>query len=214
MFDYFAATVAMTETVPETLFHRPASWVEPLRLDAAFPLAQPLEVEIGAGDGSFLLNYAGLHPERNFLGVERLLGRIRKIDKQGRRAGLANLRVMRIEAGYFVQYLLPPASVAVCHIYFPDPWPKKRHHKNRLIQPPFASLLAVALKPGGLLYLRTDNLEYFAQMLEVMGAAKEFEPVETPADLREVTTDFERDFNAQGIPTNYAAYRRVGSLPA
>src|SRR6202035_4310290 len=79
------------------------------RLDVAalFPSVQPLEVELGSGDGSFLANYARLRPERNFLGVERLLGRLRKIDRKGRRAGLANLRGMRIESAYFLEYLLP-----------------------------------------------------------------------------------------------------------
>lgn len=197
----------MTVAVPESLFHRPVSWLEPLPLDAVFPLAQPVEIEIGTGDGSFLLQYAGLHPERNFLGIERLMGRIRKLDRKGRRGGLTNLRVMRIEAGYFVQYLLPPASVEVFHIYFPDPWPKKRHHKNRLLQAPFVALLARALKPGGMLYLRTDNTGYFTQMQEVMDQRTEFQVTATPEELRAVVTDFERDFNAQGVATLHAAYR-------
>ena len=170
----------------------------------------PVEVELGAGDGSFLLEYAKANPARNFLGVERLLGRIRKIDRKGRRAGLANLRVMRIEAVYFVQYLLPACSVDVVHIYFPDPWPKKRHHKNRLIQAPFVELLARVLKPDGLVFLRTDNAEYFGQMHEVFGAAAGFAPRGTPGELKRFITDFERGFNEQGIATNYAAYQRVG----
>lgn len=199
----------MNMNVPESLFHQPVSWVKPLDAAAMFDRAQSLEIEIGAGDGSFLLQYAAEHPELSLIGVERLFGRISKIDRKGRRAGLANLRVMRIQAEYFVQYLLPPASVAAFHVYFPDPWPKKRHFKKRLIQAPFVRTLACALTPGGRVYLRTDNLPYFEQMLEVFAGAPEFEAVETPDELKRVTTDFERDFNAQGIPTNHAAYRLV-----
>src|SRR5215467_3421841 len=101
-------------------------------LEQLFPKVQPLEVELGSGDGSFLVNYARLHPEHNFLGVERLLGRIRKMDKKGRRAGLANLRGIRIESAYFLEYLLPRHSATALHIYFPDPWPKRKHRRHRL----------------------------------------------------------------------------------
>jgi tRNA (guanine-N7-)-methyltransferase len=197
----------MSDTPPDSLFHRPASYVERLDYGAMFPRPQPLEVELGCGAGSFLLAYTAQHPTRNFLGIERLSGRIGKLDRKGRRAGLTNLRLMRVEAAYFVQYLLVPNSVAAVHVYFPDPWPKKRHHKNRLIQPPFVDVLGHALAPGGTVYLRTDDQEYFAQMVEVFGGATQFEPVETPAELKAVVTDFEREFNARGIPTNYAAYR-------
>ena len=85
----------------ETLIHSITSIVDRLDLAGLFPRVQPLEVELGSGDGSFLVNYARLHPEINFLGVERLLGRLRKLDRKARRAGLVNLRGLRIEArGY------------------------------------------------------------------------------------------------------------------
>src|SRR5262245_10749842 len=104
-----------------SLLYRPESWVHPLPLAEMFAESQPLEVELGSGDGSFLAQWAGAHPERNFIGVERLLGRLRKLDRKGQRLGLRNLRVMRIEASYFLEYLLPPESVSALHVYFPDP---------------------------------------------------------------------------------------------
>src|SRR5579863_4001990 len=119
--------------VAPTLIHQLGSIVERLDVAGMFPRPQTLEVELGSGDGSFLVNYAKLHPERNFLGVERLLGRLRKLDKKGRRAGLTNLRGTRIESSYFVEYLLPAKSATAFHIYFPDPWPKRKHRKNRLV---------------------------------------------------------------------------------
>lgn len=197
----------MSSAQPNSLFYSPDSYIERMNCADMFSTDQPLEVEVGAGDGSFLIQYACAHPELNLIGVERLLGRIRKIDKRGRRDGLTNLRLMRIEANYFVQYMLPKDSVDAFHIYFPDPWPKAKHEKNRLIQMPFLKLLCEVLKTGGHVYLRTDNIEYFAQMLQVFSEAKEFESVETPGELKSVVTDFEAGFNAQGIETNYAAYK-------
>ena len=180
---------------------------EPLTLAALFPRPQPLEVELGCGDASFLVEYARRHPGTNYIGVERLLGRIQKLDKKGRRTGLLNTRGVRIESAYFLEYLLPPHSVTALHVYFPDPWPKKKHRRHRLINTQFPALARRALIDNGTVYLRTDDLDYFEQMNEVFAAAKEFEKVGTPAALAEVTTDFERDFNAQGIPTQRAAYR-------
>ncbi len=112
-------------------------------LARAFGNDHPVELDLGAGDGGFALAYAKQHPEINLLAVERLLGRVRKIEKRAARAGLANLRVLRLEFGYTVRYLLPPESVSIAHILFPDPWPKRRHWPRRLIQAPFRA------RPGG-----------------------------------------------------------------
>ena len=190
-----------------SLLHELRTILQPLTLTEHFPAALPLEVELGCGDGSFLVEWARQNPTRNFLGVERLLGRIRKPDKIGRRLGLTNLSLVRIEIGYFLEYLLPAASTEAIHVYFPDPWPKVKHRKNRLINERFPALAARALRPGGVVYLRTDHVEYFEQMLAVFRAETNFSEVETPAALAAVTTDFEREFNTQGIPTNRCAWR-------
>jgi len=184
-----------------------SSIVERLNLEKLFPKKQPLEVELGCGDASFLVEYACRHPEKNFIGVERLLGRIQKLDRKGRRAGLANLRGVRIESSYFLQHLLPPHSAAALHIYFPDPWPKKKHRRHRLINEGFPALARAALAPDGLVYLRTDDEDYFRQMTEVFAASSEFQRMETPPELAGITTDFEREFNLRGIKTLRAAYR-------
>lgn len=200
----------MTAATPPTAANLVVSLqtiLEPLPPSEIFPQAQPLEVELGCGDASFLVNYAQQNPQKNFIGVERLLGRIQKLDRKGRRAGLANLRGVRIESAYFLQYLLPPHATTALHIYFPDPWPKKKHHRLRLINENFPALARAALAPGGTVFLRTDHAEYFQQMTEVFGVAKEFQSVETPAELAGILTDFERGFNAEGIPTLRAAYK-------
>ncbi|MGB7768745.1 MAG: tRNA (guanosine(46)-N7)-methyltransferase TrmB [Verrucomicrobiia bacterium] len=195
------------ENPTRSLIYDLPSIVERMDLAKLFPQPQRLEVELGCGDASFLVEHARRHPERNFIGVERLLGRLRKLDRKGRRAGLANLRGVRIESSYFLEYLLPPRSVSVLHIYFPDPWPKKKHRKHRLINEPFPEIARAALTPGGGIYLRTDDEDYFRQMTEVFGANREFQKIETPPGLVELLTDFEQEFRERGIQTLRAAYR-------
>lgn len=183
------------------------SIVERIDLARLFPVNQPLEVELGSGDGSFLAEYARLHAGQDFIGVERLLGRIRKLDRKGRRAGLTNLRGVRIESAYFLEYLLPQHSAVALHIYFPDPWPKRKHRRHRLINERFPTLARQALAAGGTVYLRTDDQDYFGQMLAVFAADPTFRPVDTPAALSALLTDFEKDFQARGISTLRAAYQ-------
>jgi fructokinase len=183
------------------------SIVERIELTGLFPTNQPLEVELGSGDASFLAEYARLHPDHNFIGVERLLGRMRKLDRKGRRAGLTNLRGVRIESSYFLEYLLPPGSATALHIYFPDPWPKRKHRRHRLINERFPVMARQALAPGGTVYLRTDDEDYFQQMIAVFESCNDFRPVDTPAELAGLHTDFEKDFQTRGISTLRAAYR-------
>ncbi len=190
-------------TLPPTILTR-FHWL------TVFGNAHPVELEIGAGDGSFLIQYAARHPERNFLGIERLLGRLRKIDRKARRQGLSNVRGLRLEASYVLRWMIPPGSLTAVHVYFPDPWPKRRHWKRRLVNAEFPQLAALSLLPGGVVYLRTDHVEYAAQMVEVFEAAQQFTRCEAPAELLDVVTDFEADFRRQGIQTIQSAWRLAG----
>ena len=210
---------AHTGTIPDdqvtpapedaSLIFRPASYFEPIRWSEVFTRENPVEVELGSGDGSFLIRQTAAHPNRNFIGVERFLGRIRKIDRKGRRAHLRNLRLFRIEAAYFVEYLIPPGSVTTMHIYFPDPWPKRRHHRHRLLNDRFPEIAARAMEPGGNLFVRTDNIPYFNQCLAVFAASNQWRQIPTPEPLAANVTDFERDFHARHIPTLHTAYTRL-----
>jgi tRNA (guanine-N7-)-methyltransferase len=188
---------------------QPVSLVEPLNFSNLFPEAKPIELELGSGDGSFLVTYAQSRPHLNLLGVERLLGRIRKIDRKAFRANLHNIRLLRLEASYTLEYLIPAEGVQAIHVYFPDPWPKRRHHRRRLINESFVKASWRALSPGGAVYLRTDDKEYFAQMTSVYGAFAGFETIETPPELCALITDFEGEFLKQGISTQRAAYRKI-----
>lgn len=200
-----AAKSALTPGAVDLVYPLP-SVVERLDLTQLFPVARPLEVELGCGDASFLVEYARRHPDCNFIGVERLLGRIKKLDRKGRRAGLANLRGVRIENSYFLEWLLPAHSATAIHVYFPDPWPKLKHRRHRLVNDRFPALARVALVPGGKVFLRTDHADYFQQMQTVFADNPQFRPLETPAELAALLTDFERDFLAAGVQTLRAAY--------
>jgi len=188
----------------------PRSILEPLNFGEIFGNGHPVEIELGSGDGTFIVDWAARNPAHNFIGIERLLGRFRKIERKARRAGLTNLRAVRIEASYLIEYLVPANSVSALHVYFPDPWPKRRHWRRRLVNPRFAELTARALVAGGVVYFRTDNVEYFEEMRRVFGGSNRFAEADTPGELAGVLTDFEREFVARGIGTRRCAYVRSG----
>lgn len=139
----------------------PMDYFRMLELGEICKDGRALEVDLGCGDGSFLMEMARVHPERDFLGVERLLGRVRKVCKKIRRRGLENARVLRLDSRYVVEWLLPEASVSRLHLLCPDPWPKLRHHRRRLLQLEFLAAVRKALVPGGEFLFMTDHEEYF-----------------------------------------------------
>ena len=186
------------------------SILEKIDLSSLFPEARPLELELGSGDGSFLIHYAAAHPERNFVGIERLLGRLRKVEKRARQRGLHNVRAIRIESSYFLNYLLPAHCVNAIHVYFPDPWPKRKHRRHRLVNEGFPWLVRRTLVEGGRIYLRTDDEDYFAQMESVFEGTS-YRRIETPPELAAVHTDFQEGFTQRGIPTLSAAYELPGT---
>ena len=183
----------------ETAIYKPANWLDPLEWSQVFPEpTRQLEIDIGCGKGGFLLWAAGAHPSTNYLGIERQLVRLRKVDKKILTRQLANARLLRIEAGYFVGKLIPTQSVNAYYVLFPDPWPKRRHQANRLFQPAFVAELNRTLRPGGTVHVATDDLDYFAQIQKVMRESGRFR--ETAADILpvEAQTEFEKVFLALG----------------
>lgn len=142
----------------------------PLDLDAVFGRRAPKILEIGCGMGETTAAIAAAHPERDYLGIEVHTPGVGSLLKEIITRNLANLRVIQHDAVEVVRDMIPPASLAGIHIFFPDPWPKKRHHKRRLIQPPFVHELALRLAPGGYLHCATDWEDYAQQMLAVLSA--------------------------------------------
>jgi len=181
--------------------------LDPLRLDALFPHpGRPVEVDMGCGKGRFLLARSARRPEVNYLGVDRLLGRIRKIARKAARAGSENIRLLRMDAYYTATYLIPAASVDAYHIYFPDPWPKARHHRHRLFNGPFMDALARTLKPGGAVQLATDHLPYFDEIAGIVRDDRRFGPAPAALPAEEERTDFELLF-MESKPIGRLAFR-------
>jgi tRNA (guanine-N7-)-methyltransferase len=144
---------------------------EPLDLAALFGRDAPRTLEIGFGNGEHLAKLAATHPGRDYLGIEVHRPGVGHLLMLAETAGLTNLRVSDHDAVEVLRRQIPPAALDEVLVLFPDPWHKKRHHKRRLIQPPFIELLATRLRPGGVLRLATDWEEYALQMLEVLRAA-------------------------------------------
>jgi len=143
---------------------------EPLAAEAAFGRRAPLVLEIGFGMGGATASIAAARPDTDFLGVEVHTPGVGALLKLIGEQGLSNVRIVQHDAVDVLQHMLAPASLAGVHVFFPDPWHKKRHHKRRLIQPPLVALLASRLAPGGVLHCATDWQDYAGQMLQVLSA--------------------------------------------
>lgn len=149
--------------------YRPA----PLDLAAVFNRAvspAPTVLEIGCGMGETTAAIAAAHPQNDYLGIEVHMPGVGSLLKEIASRELTNLRVIQHDAVEVVRDMIAPDSLAGVHVFFPDPWPKKRQQKRRLIQPPFVHLLAQRLRPGGYLHCATDWREYAEQMLAVLAA--------------------------------------------
>jgi tRNA (guanine-N7-)-methyltransferase len=142
----------------------------PLDLGVVYGHSAPRVLEIGFGDGATLIELAASRPDADFLGVEVHPPGIGHLLLGIEARGLSNIRVIRHDAVEVIEHQIPPASLDEVLLYFPDPWPKKRHHKRRIVQPAFAALVADRLKPGGTFHLATDWEPYALQMLEVLNA--------------------------------------------
>ncbi len=165
-----------------------------------FGRAGPVHIEIGTGKGTFLLNQARAQPGDNFLGIEWARKYYRyAVDRIGR-WGLTNVRIIRIDAATFFADFVPDNSVDGFHIYFPDPWPKKRHHKRRFICPANLEHLIRCLKTGGQLRIATDHADYFEQIKRVLSVRSEklqeidFLPTAGAEASEWVGTNFERKY--------------------
>ena len=196
-----------------------ASLPQPFDPNSVFPVARPVELEVGSGKGLFLASASGAASDRNFLGCEIAHGYARMAAGKLAAAGRDNARMIHGDAGFLVRSLLPDASLAGMHVYFPDPWWKARHRKRRVLSEPFLLQAGRTLAPEALLHIWTDVEEYF---LEAMAAARgtvlfseprEEQAPEAAHDL-DYRTHFERRTRLAGMPVWRAALTRRGERVA
>jgi tRNA (guanine-N7-)-methyltransferase len=158
---------ALTELGPRFVLPYAAA---PLDAAAVFGRRAPLVVEIGFGMGDATAQIAAAMPDHDFLGIEVHVAGVGALLRRIGERGLTNVRIVQHDAVEVLRTMIAPGTLAGVHVFFPDPWPKKRHHKRRLIQPPFVALLAERLAPGGYLHCATDWQPYAEQMLEALTA--------------------------------------------
>lgn len=186
------------------------------RLDpaAVFGRQAPMELDLGCGRGRFLLARAAANPALNFLGVDRLLIRLRKLDRRAVAAGLSNIRLLRGDAEEAIGTRIPAGAVSTCYVYFPDPWPKRRHHGRRLVSAAFIDALDRILAPAGVIHMATDHAEYFAAMQKVWDADPRFRRIPPYEPTEHEETDFGLIFRAQGLTVGRCSYSRREFTPA
>ena len=189
----------------------------PVEFGKLFGRVAPVHLEIGSGKGTFLVSQARAFPQINFVGIEWASKYYRyAVDRFGR-WGIDNVRMIRTDAADFIENFVPDGSIEMFHIYFPDPWPKKRHHKRRFFDADNVHQLHRCLLQGGLVNIATDHEDYYRQMKEVAGqviSESLFEEAEfiRPVGAREgetVGTNFERKYLKQGKSVYSLALRKV-----
>jgi tRNA (guanine-N7-)-methyltransferase len=185
--------------------------------ETVFGNQNPCEIEIGCGRGMFIIKSAREKSDMNYLGIELSARFFRMLKERVQKSAAQNIRVIRGEAGFILKKFVPENSVAAVHIYFPDPWPKKRHRKRRLINSGFVENIRCALVPGGQLCLATDFHDYFEEMLQAADACSGIEQLSLQvcapheAEPDKAATAYERKYLIQGRVIYKATYRKTVS---
>jgi tRNA (guanine-N7-)-methyltransferase len=183
----------------------------PLQLETIFGRSAPLEVDLGCGDGSFLAAIAAENPAANFLGIERLRGRVRSACRKIEFSDLPNARILQAEIGYAVEQLLPSNSVTRFHIMFPDPWPKRRHAPRRLLTETVLQALHRKLVANGTVRIATDDCEYFRQITRAVSQSSGFAALADTVPMSAVSK-FERRFQEDGVEIHRLELRKVSEV--
>lgn len=175
-----------------------------------FGSPRPLEAELGVGKGGFLLAWAATHPEVGFIGVERARKYLEMAVIRSARAGLTNVRLVHSTAEDLIFRCLRPGVLAALHVYFPDPWPKTRHHKRRFFHPENVARLADVLAPGGVLRIKTDHTGYAAVITGVLAAEPRLAPIAVEEAFEEIpASNFEIKYAREARPVHRFAFRRL-----
>ncbi len=178
-----------------------------------FSKKQPLEIEIGCGKGRFALQRAQLHPEINMIAFDKLWKFLKR--RQGRvvREEVSNLLFFKAEAEFFFEKAVPDQSISIIHLYFPDPWPKRKHNNRRLFDTDFLKLAAQKIVPGGLFEIATDFEDYYEAMMKVLAVQKDWRLVRETVNERifepECLTNYELKYQAEGRKLHYIELQRA-----
>ena len=192
----------------------PDPWLSSQRLyppyvwSEVFGRSSRVEVDLGAGDGVYAEARAKRESDRNFIAVERLLGRATKIAKKAIRNQLTNLKILRLESAYFIKNLCAESSLDAITVRYPDPWPKRRHHANRLLQKEFFEDAARAVISGGCMKLTTDDREYFEWAQKEAEKCSAWVPDLSWTGVDEPTSEFEELFAKEGREVYRKAWRK------
>jgi tRNA (guanine-N7-)-methyltransferase len=184
------------------------SYIARFNLTTIFERMAPLHVDLGCGEGSFLCEMAKRHPEKNFLGIERLAGRVAKTSRKAARTD--NVRVLHAETSYALRYLLPERSVETFYLLFPDPWPKRRHHRRRIFTPEFLSSVHAVLDDDGVIRIATDHADYFAYIQRLAERSADFATTEMSDQFPAST--FEKRFQRYGVPIYRLTLRKISPV--
>jgi tRNA (guanine-N7-)-methyltransferase len=190
--------------IPQSQFSL-TNWLDP---EKVFGRKAPLHVDLGCGDASLLCALAQRLPNKNFLGIDRLSYRVRVAARKA--AGLNNVRSLHIESAYAVRYLLPARSVETFYLLFPDPWPKRRHHRRRIVTSDFLKSVHAGLEQNGMIYIATDYLDYFRKIEDITRSAAGFATVEPAIDLPQ--SRFGLIFGQKGAPIYWLALRKISPV--
>lgn len=186
----------------------------PLELSEVFGNDNPVELEIGIGKGYFLQCAAVANPDHNFIGIEIRRKYLKVARDRAEKRPIPNVRYVNGEAFMFMEEFLKPETLHTLHIYFPDPWPKKRHHKRRLFSPEFLKLAYERLIPGGLLLIATDHAGYWEQISEVLAnqtLLDHCDDLPAPPPGAHSLTNYEKKYIEEGRTIYRTGYRKPQS---
>jgi len=188
-------------------------WPPPWSLKQVFGNDRPVEIEIGFGKGGFLVESSQAYPACNFLGVESAGKMAHYTAQRLAKRGIENVRILFADAHYVLARLVPEAGFSAVHVYFPDPWPKKRHRKRRLLTGEFLEKLEKALQPGGRLHFATDFQDYFEETRSLFSRFPAFKPLDPRSWVESrperCITNYEVKYRREGRPIYYALYERA-----
>ena len=183
---------------------------KPIDYTGLFGREGPVELEVGSGRGDFLIGWAAQHPDYNLIGTERKLTVMQRACHKLGKAGVRNVVMLAVDVPTLLAEYISPRTLQTVHVYFPDPWPKRRHTHRRFFHGGTPETLLRILKPGGLVHFRTDHHDYFKSAVPIIDADRRIERTETAEELLACQTGYERRFRTAGLSIYVASWRAVG----